>query len=111
MGNAALKLVPDYVNELGEESLLQGNLQNMFDALYQMGVIDPVLEMDWVKAMESAEAYRHNIDSAIHIANNYESSVDELVTKLGSFDDTTLGYLAMEVAREFADFHSRKEIH
>lgn len=31
---------------------LQGNLQAVFDALYHMGVIDPVLEMDWNKALE-----------------------------------------------------------
>ena len=27
--------------------LLQGDLQKVFDALYHLGVIDPVLEMDW----------------------------------------------------------------
>jgi hypothetical protein len=30
---------------------------------------------------------------------------------LKKFDQTTLSYLAMEVAREYADFHSRDEVH
>ena len=28
---------------------LQGNLQIVFDALYHLGVIDPVLKLDWKK--------------------------------------------------------------
>ena len=31
---------------------LQGNLQNVFDALYTLGAIDPVLKKDW-KQMNS----------------------------------------------------------
>tara|TARA_B100001248_G_scaffold262728_1_gene261725 strand:- start:1212 stop:1538 length:327 start_codon:yes stop_codon:yes gene_type:complete len=93
------------------QSLLQGNLQNVFDALYHLGVIDPVLEMDWVKEMEAADLYRDKIDLAIIAANAHQNSVDRLISELKNFDEKTLGYLAMEVAREFADFHSRESLH
>lgn len=110
MGNAALKL--DFDAQLGEvEAHLQGNLQNMFDALYQMGIIDPVLEMDWNQAMEKVDIHRDKISSAIQITNYFQNDISKLMNELRQFDETTLGYLAMEVAREFADFHSRKEVH
>lgn len=109
MGNAALKLEFDVTPEV--EAHLQGNLQNMFDALYQMGIIDPVLEMDWNQAMENADIHRGKISSAIQVANYFHNDIDKLMNELRQFDETVLGYLAMEVAREFADFHSRKEVH
>ena len=31
---------------------LQGDLQTVFDALFHMGIIDPVLELDWTEALE-----------------------------------------------------------
>jgi len=105
----ARKIELDYTEDFAEH--LQGDLQNVFDALYQLGVIDPVLEMDWVKAMETVEAHRHKIDSAISTANIFQDSVDALIKELKKYDEQTLGYLAMEVAREFADFHSREELH
>jgi hypothetical protein len=110
MANTALKLEFDVQPE-EIDSHLQGNLQNMFDALYQMGIIDPVLEMDWSQAMEKAEIHRMKISSAIQVANYFQNDIDKLMNELRQFDETTLGYLAMEVAREFADFHSRKEVH
>lgn len=107
MSNAALKL--DY--QQYELNLLQGNLQTVFDALYQLGVIDPVLEMDWEQAYDSKLLHQDQIEQAIAIANEHQTNVDSLVVQLRKFDERTLGYLAMEVAREYADFHSRKNLH
>jgi len=90
---------------------LQGNLQAVFDALYHLGVIDPVLEMDWTEAMDQFSTHRTDFSEAIAVANMYQSDLEALMKNLEKFDEKTLGYLAMEVAREFADFHSREDLH
>ena len=90
---------------------LQGNLQCIFDALYHMGVIDPVLEMDWNKALDEMPSYADNFFEVLNIANTHQEDVEELMTNLKKFDQQTLSYLAMEVAREYADYHSREILH
>jgi hypothetical protein len=90
---------------------LQGNLQVVFDALYEMGVIEPVLQMDWQNAMKDIHHDPTSLFEIVTIANKYQRDQETLVTKLETFDERALGFLAMEVAREFADFHSRNEVH
>lgn len=89
---------------------LQGNLQLVFDALYHMGVIDPVLEMDWTQAFEEMSHHRKKIEDILKTVNTHQVDLDRLMEKLKSFDSQALNYLAMEVAREFADFHSRESL-
>jgi hypothetical protein len=90
---------------------LQGSLQAIFDALYHMGVIDPVLEMDWNEALDEMSAYADRVFQVMTIANSYQDDVQELMANLKKFDQQTLSYLAMEVAREYADYHSRETLH
>lgn len=90
---------------------LQGNLQAVFDALYHMGVIDPVLEMDWGKALDEMGDYAEEFFHVLEIANACQDDVTELVGNLKKFDQQILSYLAMEVAREYADYHSRETLH
>ena len=90
---------------------LQGNLQKIFDALYEIGVIDPVLKMDWKSARAEAHMYANEVSAAVRVANKYAHDAEVLIEELGKFDDKTLSLLAMEVAREFADYHARKELH
>lgn len=90
---------------------LQGNLQAVFDALYHMGVIDPVLEMDWSQAMDKLSDHADDFFHALTIANQFQGDPDKLMIQLKKFDQTTLSYLAMEVAREYADYHSRETLH
>lgn len=90
---------------------LQGNLQKLFDALYKMGVIGPVLESDWVKEIEAFSDHYTDYMDAVKVANGYQGDINELMKELKIFDDKTLSYLAIEVAREFADFHTRKTVH
>lgn len=90
---------------------LQGNLQAIFDALYHIGIIDPVLEMDWAKALDEMNDYADDFFQALLVANQYQGDVQLLVAHLKKFDEQTLSYLAMEVAREYADFHSRETLH
>jgi hypothetical protein len=90
---------------------LQGDLQLMFDALYNLGVIDPVLDMDWTKELENMSFYMEEFSEVIGIVNSKQHSVEEMMLALKEYDQKTLSYLAMEVAKEFADFHSREDIH
>jgi hypothetical protein len=90
---------------------LQGNLQAVFDALYNLGVIDPVLKMDWNKELNELHTYADTFFQAMDVANTHQASVADLMDLLRNFDQRTLSYLAMEVAREFADFHSRDCLH
>ena len=90
---------------------LQGNLQNVFDALYTMGVIDPVLEMDWDKALEEIPSHFDDYQNIIKVANCNYSNINSLVEELQGFSEKAITFLAIEVAREFADFHTRAEIH
>ena len=90
---------------------LQGNLQNIFDALYLLGVIDPVLEMDWADAIEQRNERLSDYIKVVTEANTHQSDVDLLKNQLSQYDEDILSFLAMEVAREFADFHSRENTH
>ena len=90
---------------------LQGNLQAVFDALYHMGVIDPVLEMDWNKALDEMPDHADDFVQVLSIANTCQEDQQELIGNLKKFDQQTLSYLAMEVAREYADYHSRETLH
>lgn len=94
---------------------LQGDLQVVFDVLYEMGVIEPVLKMDWqahLRGMESqVSATRLQLDDVIQQVNRCEGDAGKIREKLASLAPTTLEVLAIEVAREYANFHSRDMVH
>lgn len=90
---------------------LQGNLQAVFDALYEMGMIEPVLEMDWTDALGEIKDNPEVLAEIMKVVNQHQTDTKALIKALNEFDDQILSYLAMEVAREYADFHSRNEIH
>lgn len=90
---------------------LQGNLQAVFDALYFLGVIDPVLKLDWQKELTGKDDFQKSIDEAIEVANKYNKQPQALQEKLKKFDKKVLSFLAMEVAKEYADYHWRNTLH
>lgn len=90
---------------------LQGNLQAVFDILYDLGVIDPVLEMDWGSAMAQIGKSTAEFHRALQIVNKCQQDPGHLSQELKKIDPTILGYLAMEVAREYANYHSREILH
>lgn len=90
---------------------LQGNLQNVFDALYELGVIEPVLKMDWKPSLEEMDQGSEDLNNAIRIANKCANDRARLMTELVKLDRHALEILAMEVAREYAGFHTREELH
>lgn len=91
--------------------MLQGSLQAVFDALYEMGIIDPVLKMDWSEAKsKQSHQVKFQVRRAMAVIEHCKDDVQQLITELGMFDDETLQGLAMEVAREYADFHARTSL-
>ncbi len=95
---------------------IQGNLQLLFDALYEVGVIDPVLKMDWSQVNEEIQNQQlsgegHHLQSMFEVVNQCQGNKDMLMNKLRVLDEKSLVYLAMEVAREYAEFQDRKELH
>lgn len=109
---------------------IQGNLQDLFDALFTMGIIDPALKADWsvvekekqkkasqfmemIQVVNRAESKRFLTSRAKQISHSQEdnSRVQCLIEELKVFDKESLLYLAMEVAREFVEYEDRKSIH
>ncbi len=95
---------------------IQGNLQVLFDALYEVGVIDPVLKMDWSQVNEDIQNQQLSgedlhLQSMFEVVNQCQGDKDMLMNKLRVLDEKSLVYLAMEVAREYAEFQDRKELH
>jgi len=91
--------------------LLQGDLQKVFDALYYMGVIDPVLDMDWSVEFEAIEQNPFPLVEIVNVVNSTLGDYQILIDKLQSFAKKDLNHLAMIVARELASFHGTKILH
>jgi hypothetical protein len=89
---------------------IQGDLQYVFDALYQMGVIEPLLKKDWGDSFNNIPKENPQFQEAIRTVNETVGDVRDLIHKLSDFDHQTLEYLAMEVAREFADYSTRQSL-
>jgi hypothetical protein len=90
---------------------IQGSLQKIFDALFSIGVIDPVLKMNWELIDEEKNQHPEFLDEALFLANQFQNDFDQLVSKLKELDQKKLTFLAMEVAREFAEFETRQVLH
>lgn len=90
---------------------LQGDLQNLFDALYRVGAIDPVLKMDWNSVTRQMQSQPEKVQSLYGLVNAHQGSTDQLAGKLRKLDSESLSFIAVEVARELAEFQDRKTIH
>lgn len=90
---------------------IQGDLQAVFDALYTIGAIDPVLNMDWEKLHSEMNKNPHMVYQVCQSINACGSDQTKLVQTLNSLDQKLLHYVTMEVAREFSEFQERKELH
>ena len=91
--------------------LLQGDLQKVFDALYHLGVIDPVLEMDWSQEFQQIEDNPYHLVEILGIVNTNLGNYEDLMGQLKAFNSKDLGHLAMVVAKELVGFHTNKVIH
>jgi hypothetical protein len=90
---------------------IQGDLQAVFDALYTIGAIDPVLNMDWEKLNSELSENPQMIYQACESINACRGDQQKLVQTLNSLEAKLLHYVTMEVAREFSEFQERKELH
>ncbi len=90
---------------------LQGDLQSVFDTLYELGVIEPVLGMDWKPSLEEISGGSPKLMRAIRIVNSCGADRFMLRSELSKLDRRSLEILAMEVAREYAEFQTRPELH
>lgn len=90
---------------------IQGDLQAVFDALYELGAIDPVLKQDWSSISREMEQTQYDLGSLYKSVNACAGDRERIVQKLRFMDQKAVTYLAMEVAREYAEFQDRKEIH
>jgi hypothetical protein len=90
---------------------LQGDLQNLFDALYRVGAIDPVLKMDWSLVTKEMQSNPEKVQNLYGLVNSHRGSTDQLAGQLRKLDSQSLSFIAVEVARELAEFQDRKTIH
>ncbi len=90
---------------------LQGNLQAIFDALYTIGAIDPVLKLDWETVNKQMLANPHVVHAACSEINACKGNTDLMVQKLHRMEEKSIHFVALEVAREFCEAQGRKELH
>lgn len=90
---------------------LQGDLQAVFDALYSIGAIDPVLKLDWNKVTEEMKENLSIVHSAFEEINACSGNREKLVRKLSIMNPRDVNYIALEVAREFCEFQDRNQTH
>ncbi|MEN0058274.1 MAG: cytochrome [Bdellovibrio sp.] len=90
---------------------LQGDLQIVFDALYTVGAIDPVLKLDWNEVTKEMMTQPQIVSDAFQTINACRGNRDLLIQKLHMMDSRSVNYIAMEVAREFCEFQDRKTLH
>ena len=90
---------------------LQGNLQNVFDALYTLGAIDPALKADWQQMNSEIEFHMDHVYNSFRTVNSCSHSFSTLLHEMEKMDKKTLQYLAMEVAREFCEYQDRSALH
>lgn len=86
---------------------IQGHLQTLFDILYSLGIIEPVLKMDWQQELND-QNYELMANEIVDLCNRLKDQPETLKVELSNMDDRKLNILAMEVAREYAGFHTRK---
>jgi len=90
---------------------LQGDLQKVFDALYHMGVIDPVLDMDWKDEFAKIEENPKGLIRVVKVVNQSDGDHFDLMEDLKEFEENDLSHLAMLVAKELAGFHTVETVH
>jgi hypothetical protein len=90
---------------------IQGDLQAVFDALYSVGAIDPVLKLDWSQISRDMKKETPKLERAMVELNACGGDRTEIINRLNNFDQKLVNYIAVEVAREFAEFADRKELH
>lgn len=90
---------------------LQGDLQTVFDALYNVGAIDPVLKLDWEHVTKQMEQHPRRVHEVCTAVNDCSGDIRKITELLHMMDPQAVQFIALEVAREFCEFQERKELH
>lgn len=90
---------------------LQGNLQAVFDALYTIGAIDPVLKSDWSEVTKEMADEPQLLNQVVTTVNSCGGDHEMLVQELRKMDTRSVHFVALEVAREFCEFQERAALH
>jgi hypothetical protein len=90
---------------------LQGDLQAVFDALYSIGAIDPVLKLDWECVSQQMVENPQLVYSACAEINACKGNKDLLMQKLQVMEEKAIHFVALEVAREFCEAQDKKVLH
>ena len=86
---------------------LQGDLQVIFNALDELGVVRTMLVQDWQSFMDEMNPLQ--MEDVITEVNACSSSPAHLVKCLKSFKGEYLCFLTIEVARELVLYYSQSE--
>ncbi len=90
---------------------LQGSLQTVFDALFTVGAIDPVLKMDWEKMSGEMKSEPQRLQLACASLNSCGQDLSRMVEILKHMDTKSVQFVALEVARELCEFQDRQSLH
>lgn len=90
---------------------LNGDLDQVFTVLYEMGKIEPMLQKDWKQLFIQSRNQAETINSIIMTLNELATK-SEIQKYLNALPSTQIEALVVEVARELADFYDRgAELH
>ena len=67
--------------------------------------------MNWSDALDEMKDDPIPVNRVVTVVNTHSGSAEDLADALTCFDEKELSYLAMEVAREFADYQTRENLH
>ncbi|MBK9293149.1 MAG: hypothetical protein IPM57_01700 [Oligoflexia bacterium] len=88
---------------------LSGDLDRVFTALYELGMIEPMLGKDWSKMYAQDHKVWKDVGGAIRKLNKM-ASLKEIRGFIETLPQRVVEALVIEVAREMAEFHERKEM-
>lgn len=90
---------------------LSGNLQVYYDALEELGIIDPLLKTDWTELNTLKVTRFGDFEKLIRKINQLNSGKEKIKRELISYDAQMIQFFAMEVAKEYAEYHKEKQTH
>lgn len=90
---------------------IQGDLQAIFDALFAVGAVDPVIKENWQLIEKDMVDNQGIVQSVIQIVNTCHGDRSKLIQTLSLLDQRRRNFIALELAREFAESQDRKILH
>ena len=76
-----------------------------------MGIIDPVLKLDWCQEFDSIRENPYPLAKVLGVVNSSPGNYKELMEQLKSFKKKDLNHLALIVACELIFFKTDRVIH